>query len=72
MNIRHYLTMIAVALTVQANANNYLGMEPLTLEVPEMKAALADMSETSTIHLDMTTPSALHDESDDNRRQVET
>ena len=58
MNIRHYLTMIAVALTVQANANNYLGMEPLTLEVPEMKAALADMSETSTIHLDMTTPSA--------------
>ena len=56
MSIRYYLTMIAVALTVQANADNYLDMEPLTLEVPEMKAELTNMSETSSIYLDMTTP----------------
>ena len=57
MNIRHYLTTLAVVLTVQANADNYLDMKPLTLEVPEMKAELTDMSETSSILLDMTDPS---------------
>ena len=57
MNIRHYLTTLAVVLTVQANADNYLDMKPLTLEVPEMKAELTDMSETSSILLDMTAPS---------------
>jgi len=38
MDIRHYFTIIAVALTVQANALNYLDMEFPTLEVPEMEA----------------------------------
>ena len=57
MNIRHYLTTLAVVLTVQANADNYLDMKPLTLEVPEMKAELTDMSETSSTLLDMTAPS---------------
>ena len=34
---------MAVALTVQANADNYRDMEPLTLEVPEMKAELVEL-----------------------------
>ena len=38
MDIRHYFTIIAVALTVQANALNYRDMEFPTLEVPEMEA----------------------------------
>ena len=50
--------MLAVALTVQASADNYRGMNPLTLETPEMKAGLADMSGTSSIRLDMVAPSA--------------
>ena len=58
MNIRHFFTLVTVALTVQASADNYRDMKPLTLEVPEMKAGLTDMSETSSIHLDMAAPSA--------------
>ena len=37
MDIRHYFTIIAVALTVQTNALNYRDMEFPTLEVPEME-----------------------------------
>lgn len=40
MKIRHFLTLAVVALTVQANADNYRDMEPLKLEVPEMKPEL--------------------------------
>jgi len=45
MNIRHLFTLASVALTVQANAEslsyeNFRDMEPLKLEVPEMKAEL--------------------------------
>jgi len=58
MKIRHYLTMIAVTLTVQANADNYRDMKPLTLEAPEMKAELVDLPEARPIHLDMTMPAA--------------
>ena len=58
MKIRHYLTMIAVTLTVQANADNYRDMKPLTLETPEMKAELVDLPEARPIHLDMTMPAA--------------
>ena len=36
--------MLAVALTVQANAEDYRDMKPLTLETPEMKAALVEVS----------------------------
>ena len=43
MKIRHYLTVLAVALTVQANADNYGDMKPLTLEVPEIKAELVEV-----------------------------
>ena len=37
--------MIAVALTVQANADNYRDMKPLTLEVPEIKAELVEVKD---------------------------
>jgi len=37
MRIRHFLTLVTVALTVQANALNYRDMEFPTLEVPEME-----------------------------------
>ena len=40
MNIRHLLTTAVVALTVQANAENFSDMQPMTLETPEMKAEL--------------------------------
>jgi len=45
MKIRHFFTLIAVALSVQASADNYQDMEPLTLDVPEMKAELVDLPE---------------------------
>ena len=45
MKMRHYLVVLAVALTAQANAENYLDMEFPTLKVPEMKAELFDLSE---------------------------
>ena len=45
MKIRHIFTLIAVALSVQASADNYQDMEPLTLDVPEMKAELVDLPE---------------------------
>ena len=44
MKIRFYLTMIAVALTAQANAEDYRDMVPLKLEVPEMKAELVPLA----------------------------
>jgi len=45
MKIRHIFTLIAVALSVQASADNYQDMDPLTLDVPEMKAELVDLPE---------------------------
>ena len=45
MKIRHIFTLIAVALSVQASADNYQDMVPLTLDVPEMKAELVDLPE---------------------------
>ncbi len=38
--MKQYLLLIAIALTGQVNAYNYRDMEPLKLEVPEMKAEL--------------------------------
>ena len=39
--MKQLLLLIAVALTVQANADNYRDMEPLKRETPEMKVELA-------------------------------
>ena len=57
MNIRHYFTMLAVVLTVQVYADSYRDMSPLTLEKPEMKAELVELSMPSTPRLDMESPS---------------
>ena len=40
------ITML-LALSSQANANNYLEMKPIKMEVPEMKAELANVSEVN-------------------------
>ena len=55
MNIRHYLTLLAVVLTVQANAGDYRDMAPLRLDVPEMKAELVYPPESHP-RLDLVTP----------------
>ena len=56
MNTRHYFTLVVVALSLQVNANNYRDIEPLVLEVPEMKAELVRLSEQSLISMDMEAP----------------
>ena len=58
MKIRHYFTLVTVALTVQANADNYRVQESLTLEVPEMKAELVKLPEQPTLNLDRVAPAA--------------
>lgn len=56
--MKQYLLLIAVALTLQANADNYRDMEPLKLETPEMKVELSNLSERSTLSFDMVAPTA--------------
>ena len=51
--MKQFLLLVAVVLTCQANADNYLNMESLTLDTPEMKAELVDLPERSSIYLDM-------------------
>ena len=58
MSIRQIFTVLAVGLTIQANADNYLDMEPLKLEVPEMKAELVDLPKQRALLLDQETPDA--------------
>ena len=41
--MKQFLLLIAVVLTCQAKADNYLDMEPLKFEVPEMKAELVEV-----------------------------
>ena len=55
--MKQLLFLIALVLTCQANADNYCDMKPLTLDTPEMKAELVDLSEQSAVYLDMTAPS---------------
>ena len=56
MNTRHYFTLVVDALSLQVNANNYRDIEPLVLEVPEMKAELVRLPEQSLISMDMEAP----------------
>jgi len=58
MSIRHIFTFIVVALTVQANADNYRDMEPLALDVPEMKAELVKLPEQHVLNFDKAAPEA--------------
>ena len=56
--MKQFLLLIAVALTVQANADIYRDMAPLKLETPEMKAELGNLSERSSLSFDMVAPTA--------------
>ena len=56
--MKQLFILIALVLAVQAKADNYRDMEPLTLETPEMKAELVDLPERSSILLDMAAPAA--------------
>jgi len=56
--MKQLVILIALVLAVQAKADNYRDMEPLTLETPEMKAELVDLPERSSILLDVAAPSA--------------
>ena len=56
--MKQILLFIAVALTIQANADNYQDTEPLKLEVPEMKIELGKLYEQPTLTLDRMAPTA--------------
>ena len=56
--MKQLVILIALVLAVQAKADNYRDMEPLTLETPEMKAELVDLPERTSILLDMAAPAA--------------
>ena len=58
MNFRHLLTLATVALTIQVNAENYRDMEPLKLEVPEMKAELVKLPTLSNVSFERVAPTA--------------
>ena len=56
--MKQLFLLIVLILAVQAKADNYRDMEPLTLETPEMKAELVDLPERTSILLDMAAPAA--------------
>ena len=56
--MKQLFILIALVLAVQAKADNYRDMEPLTLETPEMKAELVDLPERNPILLDLAAPAA--------------
>ena len=58
MKIKQFFTLVTVALAIQANATNYRNMEPLTLEVPELKFEMTSQPEQTVNSLDMASPSA--------------
>ena len=58
MKIKQLLTLLALTLAAQANAGDYRDMEPLKLEVPEMKAELVKLPSHNALRLNMTAPEA--------------
>ena len=56
--MKQLLLLMAMVLTVQANADNYRDMEPLVLEVPDMKPELVKLPERSVLSLEMAAPTA--------------
>ena len=57
--MKQLLLLMAMVLTVQANADNYRDMEPLVLEVPDMKPELVELPERSVLSLEMAAPTAI-------------
>ena len=56
--MKQLLLLMAMVLTVQANADNYRDMDPLVLEVPDMKPELVELPERSALSLEMAAPTA--------------
>ena len=56
--MKQLLLLMAMVLTVQANADNYRDMDPLVLEVPDMKPELVELPERSVLSLEMAAPTA--------------
>ena len=56
--MKQLLLLMAMALTIQANADNYRDMELLVLEVPVMKPKLVELPERSALSLEMAAPTA--------------
>ena len=56
--MKQFFLLIALALTIQVNAENNQDTEPLTTEAPEVKAEPVNLSEPSTLNFNMTSPSA--------------
>ena len=56
--MKQLLLLMAMVLTVQTNADNYRDMEPLVLEVPDMKPELVELPERSALSLEMAAPTA--------------
>ena len=56
--MKQLLLLMAMVLTVQANADSYRDMEPLVLEVPDMKPELVELPERSALNLEMAAPTA--------------
>ena len=56
--MKQLLLLMAMVLTVQANADNYRDIEPLVLEVPDMKPELVELPERSVLSLEMAAPTA--------------
>ena len=58
MKLRHFFTLLVVVLAGQANANNYRNMEPMTLDVPELKFEVTNQPEQTANNLEAAYPSA--------------
>ena len=58
MRLRPLFTLLAVVLAGQANANSYRNMEPLTMDVPELKYEVTNQPEQTLNSLEVTYPSA--------------
>ena len=58
MKLKHFFTLLVVVLAGQANANSYRNMEPLTLDVPELKFEVTNQPEQVSNNLEVTYPSA--------------
>ena len=54
--MKYLFLLIAVVLTTQASADNYRDVENLTLEVPEIKAEMVNLSEQRSNSLDIVAP----------------
>ena len=58
MKLRQFFTLLVVVLAAQVNANNYRNMEPMTLDVPELKFEVTNQPEQTANSLEVAYPSA--------------